>query len=58
MTRLGWSPEVFWAATPSDLRIAFEALMGPPGSGTPMNRQELDRLRSRFPDNGVDDPRG
>lgn len=55
MTRLGWPPEVFWAATPADLAAALAALApaGPPAAA-PMTVDELADLRARFPDGPVD----
>lgn len=60
MVRLGWTPEQFWAATPSDLFMAVDALRniarGSVGGGTvsPMGRAELTDLIKRFPDHPVD----
>lgn len=45
---LGWRPEEFWKATPSELAAVLGALAGP--SGEPAGRVELDRLMARFPD--------
>lgn len=54
MTRLGWPPEVFWAATPADLLAAVEALHGR-RRAAPLARAELDALWRRFPDRaGID----
>lgn len=50
MTRLGWSPCVFWAATPAELRLALKALTIPQGTSLPLDRRELEALRRRFPD--------
>ncbi|MHB9880065.1 phage tail assembly chaperone [Pacificimonas sp. ICDLI1SI03] len=33
--RLGWAPEVFWAATPTDLMLALNGLL-PPEADAPM----------------------
>jgi len=56
MTRLGWSPEVFWAATPADLLCALEALAPRSAPDFPLRREELNALRRRFPDGQVDRP--
>ena len=45
---LGWSPEVFWRATPAELRTVLEALAGP--GERPVERGELARLMEMFPD--------
>ncbi|MBW7836854.1 MAG: phage tail assembly chaperone [Sphingomonadales bacterium] len=50
LTRLGWSPGVFWAATPAELRLALKALTIPQGISLPLGRRELETLRNRFPD--------
>lgn len=55
MTRLGWPPEVFWAATPADLATALQALAPVRSPAVPpMSSDELARLRARFPDGVVD----
>ena len=41
--RLGWVPEVFWAATPADLRHALSV----PAAGAPV---DLAKLMEAFPD--------
>jgi len=57
MMRLGLGalrlpPDVFWAMTPGELRLALEgAGLLAPGSGpTWMDRRTLDGLMARFPD--------
>lgn len=50
MTRLGWPPNVFWAATPADLLCALDALRPDPGARPPMARDELGEMLARFPD--------
>ncbi len=55
MTRLGWSPEIFWSATPADLMMAIGALRGPE-QAAPLDRSEFAALRARFPDTAVDPP--
>jgi hypothetical protein len=42
---LGWPPDIFWAATPADLRLA----LGPPPE-TPGDGSVLARLMKEFPD--------
>lgn len=53
MTRLGWTPDTFWAATPADLMMAIRAL-GLTSQPTPLGRSEFASLCARFPDAGVD----
>jgi hypothetical protein len=48
---LGWSPPVFWAATPADLRAALgldlaQSAAVPPAAAAP----DLARLMEAFPD--------
>jgi uncharacterized phage protein (TIGR02216 family) len=45
--RLGWTPPVFWAATPRELAAVLGALV--PATGA-TGRAELDALIARFPD--------
>lgn len=45
---LGWRPDEFWRATPAELAAVFAALAG--GGAAPVTRDELARLRERFPD--------
>jgi len=46
---LGWRPEEFWRATPAELAAVLAAMTG--GGGTaPVTRDELARLKERFPD--------
>lgn len=47
---LGWRPDEFWRATPAELAAVFAALAG--GGAAPVTRDELARLRERFPDDG------
>ncbi len=54
MVRLGWSPEVFWAATPVDLALALETLLGPVRGTGAMDRAGLEALSRRFPDRPLD----
>ncbi|HEY0311042.1 MAG TPA: phage tail assembly chaperone [Allosphingosinicella sp.] len=46
---LGWSPEAFWRATPTELRAVLEALCEPAG-GAAVGRDELAGLMAKFPD--------
>lgn len=46
---LGWPPETFWAASPSDLMIA---LGGGDETGAAMDRAALDALQTAHPDEG------
>ncbi len=50
LTRLGWPPAVFWAATPAELRLALKALTAMQGTLSPLGRRELETLRNLFPD--------
>ena len=43
---LGWSPEVFWASTPADLRAA----LGIDALAAPAAAADLARLMEAFPD--------
>ena len=45
---LGWRPEEFWRATPAELAGVLGALAG--GGASPVTRDELARLKERFPD--------
>lgn len=49
---LQWSPEVFWRATPAELRLAIAGRMGRNGAVAPLDRAELAALARRFPDPG------
>ena len=44
---LGWAPEVFWAATPADLRNALGLDLT---AETPGDAELLTRLMEAFPD--------
>ncbi len=44
---LGWTPEVFWQATPAEL---IDALVPPSDGGEPPNRDAIAALMVRFPD--------
>ncbi len=54
--RLGWTPAVFWAATPRELLAAFEgwtALHAPRGHRRGLSDEEIETLedmKRRFPD--------
>lgn len=45
---LGWTPETFWTATPSDLANA----LGVEGESAAMDRATLDALCDAMPDEG------
>lgn len=48
--RLGWSPAVFWDATPAELRLALEGMMGVEEPAAVATRADLARLEAMFPD--------
>ena len=54
--RLGWTPAVFWAATPRELLAAFAgwtALRAPRPHGRGLSDEEIETLegmKRRFPD--------
>ena len=56
MGRLGWTPAVFWAATPRELLAALDGwaeLHAPRRPGGPLNDEEiatLEDMKRRFPD--------
>ena len=45
---LGWRPDEFWRTTPAELAAVLAALM--PESAAAISGDELERLRSLFPD--------
>jgi uncharacterized phage protein (TIGR02216 family) len=45
---LGLSPSDFWRTTPRELAMAIAGRFGPPV--VPMQRDDLERLMQRFPD--------
>lgn len=45
---LGWRPDEFWRATPTELAAVLVALTG--GEAAPLSRAELTQLKERFPD--------
>ena len=45
---LGWRPDEFWAATPSELAGVLAALCG--GQEPAAGAVDLDRLKEMFPD--------
>lgn len=49
---LHWPPEVFWRATPAELRLAIAGRMARSGAVAPLDRGELTVLARRFPDPG------
>ncbi len=50
--RLGWSPEQFWEATPAELVLAAEGLLGglQDDDRRPLASDDLRALMERFPD--------
>lgn len=44
----GWSPEIFWSATPAELAALAAALAG--DAPAPVDRAGLARLKELFPD--------
>ncbi len=54
--RLGWTPAVFWAATPQELLAGLEGwteVHAPQRTGGPLNDEDLETLedmKRRFPD--------
>ncbi len=44
--RLGWTPDIFWAATPADLRLA----LGPAPAAPALDTATLARLMQENPD--------
>ena len=44
---LGWTPDTFWNATPSEL---CDALTPPGEASEPPSKQAIDALMARFPD--------
>ncbi len=47
---LGWTPEVFWRATPSELQLALNGRFGESQGRQALSRQELERLREALGD--------
>lgn len=48
---LGWSPDQFWSATPSELTLAIEGRLGMGmGGDTPLGTDGLQRLLLELPD--------
>lgn len=47
---LGWTPEVFWRATPDELAAVFGAASGGASAGAPPDAATLARLKEMFPD--------
>ncbi len=45
---LGWTPDIFWAATPTELAAILDALSPPVES--PPDAPTLSRLMEQFPD--------
>ncbi len=47
---LGLSPGQFWAMTPRELSVAYDAIAQTDQSNAPIARNELKGLMARFPD--------
>lgn len=55
--RLGWPPDVFWAASPREIIAASQAFGARP-EGEPPARADLDALMRAHPDSCRDAPSG
>ena len=49
---LGWTPEIFWAATPAEFWAAWDGWHQPfqPSGSAPLGRKETASLLKTFPD--------
>ncbi len=50
---LGWSPDIFWASTPEEFRVAlkgWQSFRQGAASVIPLKREEMAMLLDRFPD--------
>ena len=47
---LGWSPDIFWQATPAELAAVVSAMVGE--TAAPPDAAMLARLKEAFPDGG------
>lgn len=47
---LGWSPDIFWQATPAELAAVVRAMVGE--TAAPPDAAMLARLKEAFPDGG------
>lgn len=47
---LGWTPDIFWAATPADLAAPVAVLTGGDAATAPPDAATLARLKEAFPD--------
>lgn len=47
---LGWRPGEFWDATPAELAMALEGLVGVRGEAAALGRGELGQMMERNPD--------
>lgn len=47
---LGWSPDVFWRATPAELAAVVTALTGDIAAPGPPDAATIRRLQEAFPD--------
>lgn len=50
MRLLGWSPDIFWAATPEDVAMALSAFAADAPDSAAMARNKLQHLQELFPD--------
>lgn len=47
---LGWRPGEFWGATPAELAMSLEGLVGVGGETAALGRGELAQMMERHPD--------
>lgn len=48
---LGWTPDVFWRATPAELAVVVAAISGEGGGdGSPPEPATIARMREAYPD--------
>lgn len=50
---LGWTPDQFWSATPAELAVifsAFETAASQQTPATPIDTNQLEKLKETFPD--------
>lgn len=53
MGSLGWSPQIFWTATPCDLKLALSRDEPRTEQGDALTGAELRALRAAFPDSEI-----
>ncbi len=46
----GWTPDLFWRATPAELAALVRALAGEDAAAAPPDRATIARLKEAFPD--------